>query len=81
MNNNNEITYTSWKNEVHPIWATSPSLFPIEAFFINAQMLVFNNDLLHVAQVQKHSALLDSWRKIMQNEYKILEIPSQYLSE
>jgi hypothetical protein len=45
MNNNNEITYTSWKNGVHPIWATSPGPLPIETFFINAQILVFYNDL------------------------------------
>jgi hypothetical protein len=35
MNNNNVITYTSWKNRVHPIWAS----------FVNAQILVFYNDL------------------------------------
>jgi len=33
MNNNNVITYTSWKKGVHPIWTTSLGPLPIEVFF------------------------------------------------
>jgi hypothetical protein len=46
MNKNNKITYTSWKKRSS---SNLGYLFPpllIETFYINAQMLVFYNDLL-----------------------------------
>jgi hypothetical protein len=48
--------------------------------FINAQMLVFYNDLLHVSQMKKRKVVFDSLQKIVKNEYKVLKIPSRDLS-